>query len=151
MLLPLVLLRILATFRASGQRTTTLPSRPAALNGQPASRNELVSNIDAVLQNGTAVMSQASSRSHRVSNGHVTPQSQLTSTQPASATDLITASPRDTPIRGSGPLQYLFTNDDPPERKPHYIHLPPAPTVIERTKTDAFTPPSDPSEVKQVC
>lgn len=127
-----------SNFQSQRTETTTLPTRPATANSQSAQ------------QGGAAFTGQAPSQNHIVPNGHVTPQSRPTSIQPAPATDLGTASLHDQPIPDSGPLQHPLTNGGPPERKPQNIDLPPPPTDIERTKTDFFTPPSDPSEIKQL-
>lgn len=136
--------------RSQRTESTTLPSRPATSNGQPASQYGHVSNVQAVLQNGSAPMGQTTSRSHSVSNGHVIPQSQPTSLQPAPNTDLGAASLHDQPLPGSGPLQHPLVNGGPPKGKLQNINMPPPPTTMEQTKTDFFTPPSDPSEMKQL-
>ena len=122
-----------SNFQSQRTETTTLPSRPATSNGQGAPQGGPVPNGQVV-------------GSHPVSNGHITPKSRPTSIQPAPATDLGAASSHDQPIPGSGPS----TDGGPPASKPETINMPPPPTDLERQKTDFFTPPSDPAEVKQL-
>ena len=117
--------------------TTTLPSRPAASKGQIALQTDV--------PNG-----HAPPPSDPVPNGHITPESRPTSMPPAPATDLGTASLRDQPMPGSGVLQQPLANGGPPESKPQTIDMPPPPSDLERQKTDFFTPPSDPAELKQI-
>lgn len=139
-----------SNFQSQRTETTTLPSRPATANSQSATKSGPVPNGHIAPQGGAAFMGQAPSQSHTVPNGHVNSGSRPSSIQPAPTTDLSTASLHDQPIPDTGPLQHPLTNGGPPERKPHNIGLPPPPTDIERTKTDFFTPPSDPSEMKQL-
>ena len=86
--------------------------------------------------------SQAAPQGPPVSNGAIIP--------PAPATELSKA-PLDDPSKpSSGPLQQPIANGGPPESKPQNLSMPPPPTDMDRTKTDFFTPPSDPSEAKQL-
>lgn len=149
-----------SNFRSQRTETPTLPSRPATSNGQPAPQNAPVPNGQAAPQNGSvskgqaapqsgaAFLGQAPPQSHPIPNGHITPQSRPTSIQPAPNTDLSAASLHDQPVPGSGPLQHPLANGGPPISKPQNISMPPPPTDMERTKTDFYTPPSDPSELK---
>ena len=140
--------------------TTTLPIRPATSStGQPTSQAEPLANGSAAPAQGSAsVPSQ-----HVLSNGHLTPQ-------PAPATIRTDASsPHDqsTTIQDSKPLQQqppllasasVSANGGPPEEevttttKPplQNLTMPPPPNEMERTKTDFFTPMSEPAEAKQL-
>ena len=137
-------------FQSQRTETVALPIRPAASNSQPASLDGIVNNGHAAPQVGAAIVGQAPSQGQPVSNGHLTPQSQPTSIQPAPATELSKASPQDPLVPSSAPLQQPLANGGPPENKPQNLSMPAPPTDLERTKTDFFTPPSDPSEAKQL-
>lgn len=78
------------------------------------------------------------------SKGQATPSSQPTGIQPAPNADLSVASLHDQPVPAGGVLQHHLQNGGPPEK----ISMPTPPAQMERTKTDFFTPPSDPSEIK---
>lgn len=78
-----------------------------------------------------------------ISNGQATPSSRPASIQPAPAANPNTTSLPDQVVQAGGVPQTLH-NGGPPDK----ISLPPPPTEIERTKTDFFTPPSDPSDIK---
>lgn len=82
--------------------------------------------------------------SRPASKGQTTPSSRPTSIQPAPTTNLGTASLHDQPVAAGGALQHPLSNGGPPEK----ISMPPPPTQMDRTETDFFTPPSDPSEIK---
>ena len=140
-------------FQSQRTETTTLPSRPAAAKSQTAletPQSVSVSNgHPAPPAAGTASISQeVPPHTQPVSNGHATSQSQPTNIQPAPATNLPAASTHEHPTPASAPLQQ--TNGAPPESKPQDITMPPPPTDLERTKTDFFTPPSDPLEAKRL-
>ena len=94
--------------------------------------------------------SQAAAQGQPISNGTITPQSRPTSIQPAPATDLSKAPLHDQQTSSSGPLLQPLVNGGPPESKPQNVTMPPPPTDMERSKTDFFTPPSDPLEAKQL-
>lgn len=76
--------------------------------------------------------------------GQATPSSRPVSIQPPPYENSSTASLHDQPVVAGGVLQHPLQNGAPPDK----ISMPPPPTEIERTKTDFFTPPSDPSEIK---
>ena len=133
-----------SNFQSQRTETTTLPSRPATSNNQPAQQNGSTSNGHVTSKGGAPLQSQP------VSNGHLTPQSQPTSIQPTAAADLSKASVQDAPKPHSAPLEHPIANGSPAESKPQNISMPPPPTDMERTKTDFFTPPSDPVEAKQL-
>ena len=135
-----------SNFRSQRTEATTLPSRPATSKGQPAPQSGPVPNGHATTQGGA----RAPSQTQPISNGHVRRQSRPTSTQPAAATDTCTESLHDQAVPDSGPLQRPLTNGGPPKGKPQNINLPPPPIDMARTKTDFFTPPSYPSEMKQL-
>ena len=116
--------------------TTTLPSKPATTNDQSVLQNGLIPNGYAAPQTGAAVVGQATSQSQPVFNGHLTPKSQPTSEQL---------------VPSSEPIQHLYANGGPPESKPQNPSMPPPPTDMEGMKAGFFTPPSDPSEVKQLA
>ena len=139
-----------SNFQSQRTETTTLPSRPAAEKSQAAletPQSGSVSNSHPAPPSDTAFISQVPLQTQPVSNGHATSQSQSTSIQPAPATNITAASPHEQPIATSAPLQ---TNGGPPESKPQNITMPPPPIDLERTKTDFFTPPSDPIEAKRL-
>lgn len=139
-----------SNFQSKRTETITLPSRPATSTSQSASQGGPVSNGHAAPQGGAAFVGQASPQGQPITNGHVTTQSQPTSIQSTPATDFSKASLHDQPIPTNGPLEQPLANGGPPESKPVNISLPPPPTDMERTKTDFFTPPSDPLEAKQL-
>lgn len=124
-----------SNFQSQRTETTTLPSSAATSNSHLPPQRGPLSNGHGAPQAGAAFTNQAQSQNQPVSNGHATlPNSQPTSIQPAPATDLSTAS----------------LHDPPRQSKPQIINMPPPPINMERTKTDFFTPPSDPSELKQL-
>ena len=123
-------------FQSQRTETTTLPSRPATSNDQSVLQNGLVPNGYVAPQTGAAIMGQVPSQSQPVSNGHLTPTSQPTSEQL---------------VPGNDPIQHPVANGGPPESKPQNLSMPPPPTDMEGMKAGFFTPPSDPSEVKQLA
>ena len=147
-----------SNFQSQRTETTTLPSRPATANSQVAPPSGSVPNghpAPPAAAAATAFISQVPpSTQPVVSNGHAaSSQSQPASLQPAPALTLEKAPPQDNhPIPANAPLQqHPLTNGGPPdESKPQDITMPPPPIDLERTKTDFFTPPSDPSEAKQL-
>ena len=139
-----------SNFQSQRMETIMRPSMPATSKSQAARQSGPVLNGNAAPQDGAPFLDQAPSESHLVSNGDVPHQSLPKIMQPAAATDLGTASPHDQPVPGSGPLQHPVTNGGLPEGKPQDVSLPPPLIDMERTKTDFFTPPSDPLEVKQL-
>ncbi len=139
-----------SNFQSQRTETTTLPSRPAPLNGQPAQQSGAKSNGHVTPQGGAPLLSHNPPQSQPVSNGHLTPQSQTTSIPPTAAADPSKASLQDAPKPNRAPLEHPIANGSPPESKPQNISMPPLPTDMERTKTDFFTPPSDPLEAKQL-
>lgn len=82
--------------------------------------------------------------SRPASKGQATPTSRPASIQPAPNMNLSSASLHDQPVPAGGALQHPLQNGGPPDK----ISMPPPSNQIERTKTDFFTPPSDPSEMK---
>lgn len=69
-----------------------------------------------------------------------------TSTQPAPFTNIGPEHVHRHPGYVANAPDRPMQNGGPPEK----ISLPPAPVQIERTQTDFFTPPSDPSEMKRL-
>ena len=133
--------------------TTALPIRPAGPTSQSMPQDGTVSDGHAAPQVGAAFVGQAPSQSQRVPNGHITSESQPSSIQPGLATDLGKATLHEHRISNSAPReQPLVVNGSLPESKPQSLTMPiPPPIDLERTKTDFFTPPSDPSEAKQLA
>lgn len=138
-----------SNFQSQRTETTTPSSRQDTSNGQLAPQNGSVSG-QAALQGGAAFVGQAPFQSNPTTNGHINPQSRPTNIQPAPAVDLSAASLHDQPMPRSGPLQHPLTNGGPSGSKPQNISMPPPPIDLERQKTDFFTPPSDPSDLKQL-
>ena len=139
-----------SNFQSQRTEITTLPSRPATPNSQAAlqtSQSGSISNGHPAPPAATSFIGQLPPQSQPVSNGHATSQSHI---QPAPATNISAASLHDQPIPDSAPLRHPSTNGGPPESKPQNITMPPPPIDIERTKTDFFTPPSDPIEAKRL-
>ncbi|CAD6573490.1 MAG: hypothetical protein ASARMPRED_006094 [Alectoria sarmentosa] len=140
-----------SNFQSQRTETTTLPSRPATSNGEPAPLNAPLPNGHTAPPNGTAFLGEAPSQSYPVSNGQSNLKGRPTSTQPAPVTNRSTASLHTQSIPSGGPLQqHPVTNGALPESKPHTITMPPRQNNMVRTKTDFFTPPSDPAEMKQL-
>ena len=136
--------------------TTSLLGGPATSDSQLAAQGDPVSNGHAVPPVGATVLNPAPLQSQPVSNGHLISSGGSTSIQPAPATDFNKLSLHDQPPPDGGPLQQPLlqqplTNGGPPVSKPQNISLPPPPIDMERTKTDFFTPPSDPLEAKQLA
>ena len=69
-----------------------------------------------------------------------------TSTQPALFTNIGPEHVHQQPGYVTNTPDHPMQNGGPPEK----ISLPPASVQIERTQTDFFTPPSDPSEMKRL-
>ena len=78
-----------------------------------------------------------------ISNGQATTSSRPASIQPAPGANPNTTSFPDQPVP-AGNVSQTLQNGGPPDK----ISLPPPPAEMERTKTDFFTPPSDPSDIK---
>lgn len=139
-----------SNFQSQRTETTTLPSRPATSSSYTAPQSGPASDGVAAPQGSAAIPAQPPSQSHQVPNGHVLPSSQATSIQPAPAPSFSTASLHDQPVPSSGPPQHPLTNGGRFEGKPQITNMPPPPVDLERTKTDFFTPPSDPAEARQL-
>lgn len=82
--------------------------------------------------------------SHPASTDRPMSSSRPTSIQPVPNVILSTPSLHDQPVPVGGVLQHPLQKEGPPDK----ISMPPPPTQMERTKTDFYTPSSDPSELK---
>ena len=125
-----------ATLHSLAVRVATSSSRHTQSQG--------VETIGAPASRPPTHHNQTALPSRPASKGQATPSSRPTSIQPAPSTNLSTASLHDQPVPTTGALQHGLQNGGPPEK----ISMPPPPTQMERTETDFFTPPSDPSQIK---
>ena len=127
---------IVATLHSLAVRVATSSSRHTQSQG--------IETVGAPATRPPTHHNQTSLPSHPASNGQATPSSRPVSIQPALYQNSSTASLHDQPVAAGGVLRNALQNGAPPEK----IGMPPPPTEMERTKTDFFTPPSDPSEIK---
>ncbi|KAL9066009.1 MAG: hypothetical protein Q9161_007860 [Pseudevernia consocians] len=125
-----------ATLHSLAVRVATSSSRHTQSQG--------VETIGAPASRPPTHHNQTALPSRPASKGQATPSSRPTSIQPAPNTNLSTTSLHDQPVPTTGALQHDLQNGGPPEK----ISMPPPPTQMERTETDFFTPPSDPSQIK---
>ena len=125
------------------QNQTTLPTRPISIGpATPSSRPASIQPAPPANTNTTSLPDQL------VPAGGVsqaTPSSRPASIQPAPPANPNTTSLPEQLVPAAGVPQTLH-NGGPPDK----INLPPPPppAEMERTKTDFFTPPSDPSDIK---
>ena len=127
-----------------GEAVATLHSLAVrvATSSSRHTQSQEIETVGAPASRPPTYQNQTTLPSRPISNGQATPSSRPTSIQPGPATISNTTSIPDQ-LLPAGVSQTLH-NGGPPDK----ISLPPPPAEMERTKTDFFTPPSDPSDFK---
>ena len=124
-----------ATLHSLAVRVATSSSRHT--------QSQEIETVGAPASRPPTYQNQTTLPSRPISIGQATPSSRPASIQPAAGANLNTTSFPDQLVPAGGVSQPL-QNGGPPDK----ISLPAPPAEIERTKTDFFTPPSDPSDIR---
>ena len=133
-----------------GEAVATLHSLAVrvATSSSRHTQSQEIETVGAPASRPPTHQNQTTLPSRPISNGQATPSSRPASIQPASIQPPPAANPNTTSFPDqlvpAGGVSQTLHNGGPPDK----ISLPPPPAEMERTKTDFFTPPSDPSNIK---